>query len=397
MADTSAALKIAEELVEALKKVNNSSPAEHFDILNRIDKLRTAVEGPYDIFIRYVDNWGTAGALYSLIQTGALAEVPSDGSSITAQELADAINVDISVIQRLMNMVLVNGYFTQTAVDSYAHNGLSQLFHLNIFGGMFVLAMDFNAVFPKLPEYLKTHTPKELYDLKKSPFAYAFGKEGMTYYDIIDEDPEKRQLWNKMIQQMESNMPISGMFPWDSLKEQVEKEPERPFFVDVGGGRGQALLKLQEEIPGTYGGKLILQDLPHVINTLKSEEIPNIEAMSYDIFTPQPVKNAHVYFLRRLLHDFYDEVCIDILRNTVLSMGPDSRLIVCDMIVPDMVEVGGSKEVYWMDLNLMTMSGKEKSLKEFLHIFDTVGLELVKVWPSGMGATSQLETRLKRS
>jgi hypothetical protein len=86
-------------------------------------------------------------------------------------------------------------------------------------------------------------------------------------------------------------MPISGMFPWETLKEKVEQEPERPFFVDVAGGRGQALLKLQEEIPGAYGGKLILQDLPIVIDTLKPEDIPNIEAMGYDIFTPQPVKS----------------------------------------------------------------------------------------------------------
>jgi hypothetical protein len=81
------------------------------------------------------------------------------------------------------------------------------------------------------------------------------------------------------------------MFPWESLKAQVEKEPERAFVVDVAGGRGQALLKLQEAIPGAYGGKLILQDLPIVIDTLKPEDIPNIEPMAYDMFTPQPVKS----------------------------------------------------------------------------------------------------------
>ncbi len=90
-------------------------------------------------------------------------------------------------------------------------------------------------------------------------------------------------------------------------------------------------------------------------------------------------------------------MCIDILKSTVSAMGPDSRLIVCDMLVPEVVEPGRYKELYWLDLNLMSITGKEKTLAEFNDMFDAVGLELVKVWPSTVGATVQLETRLKRA
>lgn len=100
--------------------------------------------------------------------------------------------------------------------------------------------------------------------------------------------------------------------------------------------------------------------------------------------------------MRRLLHDFYNPVCIEILKNIVPAMGPDSRLIICDMLVPEQVEVGESTELYWLDLALMTASGKEKTLTEFHSIFDAVGLELVKVYPSNVGKTAMLETRLRR-
>jgi hypothetical protein len=99
--------------------------------------------------------------------------------------------------------------------------------------------------------------------------------------------------------------------------------------------------------------------------------------------------------MRRLLHDFYNPVCVEILKNTVPAMGPDSRLIICDMLVPERVEIDGPMELYWLDFSLMTISGKEKTLKEFNDIFDAVGLELVKVYPSGIGKTVMLETRLK--
>jgi len=396
MEDTSAALRAAEELVEALKSQPQATQAQHLALLERVDKVRTLLETPYDVIERQQETLCTAGAMYTLIMTGAIKKVPDEGT-ITSEKLAAEMNMDISAIQRLMRVAVVSGFFTETEPNTYAHNALSQAYQLHAQGPFFVLCMDFSKMLMSLPDYFKTHSPEELYDLKKSPFCFSIGKEGKTYYEAIDENLEQRNIWNACLQIIEKNMPISGMFPWETLKEAVAREPERPFFVDVAGGRGQALLKLQNEIPGTFGGKLILQDLPIVINSLKPEEIPNIEAMSYDIFTPQPVKNAHVYFMRRLLHDFYPSVCIDILKSTVSAMGPDSRLIVCDMLVPDKVEPGRLKELYWLDLNLLSISGKEKTLDEFNQMFDAVGLELVKVWPSEIGATVQLETRLKRS
>lgn len=78
------------------------------------------------------------------------------------------------------------------------------------------------------------------------------------------------------------------------------------------------------------------------------------------------------------------------------AMGPESRLIICDMIVPEMVEVGGPLQLYWLDFSLLLLCGKEKTMTEFTELFDEVGLELVKVWPSGVGTTAMLETRLKR-
>lgn len=99
--------------------------------------------------------------------------------------------------------------------------------------------------------------------------------------------------------------------------------------------------------------------------------------------------------MRRLLHDFYNPVVKEILKSTVSAMGPDSRLVVCDMIVPDLTKPGDDQVLYWLDLSLMCISGQERKLQTFKEIFDEVGLELVKVYPSGMGHTASLETKLK--
>ncbi len=290
MDDTSAALRAAEALVEALKQSPKPDHGEHLALLRKVDEVRARLETPYDVIEKQQEVMSTAGAMYTLIMTGAITKVPDEGT-ITAEKLAAEVAIDVSAIQRLMRTAIVAGFFTETAPDTYAHNALSQGYQLHAQGPFFVLCMDFNRMCLALPEYFKTHQPEELFDLKKSPFCFSIGKEGKTYYEAIDENAEQRHIWNQCLQIIDKSMPISGMFPWETLKEQVEQEPERPFFVDVAGGRGQALLKLQEDIPGTFGGKLILQDLPIVIDTLKPEDVPNIEAMAYDIFTPQPVKS----------------------------------------------------------------------------------------------------------
>ncbi|KAK3377872.1 hypothetical protein B0H63DRAFT_502416 [Podospora didyma] len=382
MEDISAALKAAEELVEALKKYKGGSPADPLDLLSRTDKVRAALEQPFNVLSRQTEVIVAAGALYSLILTGAIQKVPNDGS-ITAEELAAAVDVDVSAITRLMRVAISNGVFIKTSADVYAHNALSQAYQVHALGGFFLVSMDFNTSFTKLPEYVEAHKPGGLFDLKKSPFAFVFGKEGLTYYGLLEEDVEKRDVWNKTIQSIEKNMPIAGMFLFSSLKEQAEKEPDRPFF-----------LKLQEQIPGVFGGKLILQDLPIVLDSLKPEEIPNIKKMAYDIFTPQPMLMSTSCDAFSMT---FTTVCIDILKNTALAMGPDSRLIICDMLVPEKITADTPKDVYGMDLNLIMMSGREKQLKEFEAMFAIVGLELVKIWPSGNGTTVQLETRLKRS
>jgi hypothetical protein len=287
------ALREAEKLVEALKDFKGTK-AEHLALLTKTEKIRTEIEEPFDTVNRLLEELAVTGALYMLICIGALEKLPSDGSSISAANLAAAVGVDVSAITRSMRVLANKSFAVETVPDEYAHNALSRVCRPDALGALFLLSMDLHKGWASLPEYFKAHKPEDLYDIKKSPFSFAVGQEGLTYYEVLGLDVEQRNVWNKAMQVAEKNLPILGMFPFSSLKEQVEKEPERAFIVDIAGGRGQALLAIQEECPNGFGGKLILQDLPIVIDSLKPEEIPNIEPTVHDIFTPQPVKSKYL-------------------------------------------------------------------------------------------------------
>lgn len=78
-------------------------------------------------------------------------------------------------------------------------------------------------------------------------------------------------------------------------------------------------------------------------------------------------------------------------------MGPKSRLLIAEIIVPAQTDVGEDLEAYWMDMVMLAIGGKERSEKDFVALFDAVGLELVKVWPAAVGTQTVLEARLKRA
>jgi hypothetical protein len=145
----------------------------------------------------------------------------------------------------------------------------------------------------QFPEYFKTKTPEELIDLRKTPYSYTYGNDGQTFYEVLTATPERLNMFNKAMMQQESHLPILGMFPFKSLEQEVKAEPERAFMVDIGGGRGQCLLEVQQETDGIFGtgSKMILQERPEVLDTIPQEMLPNIEKMPYDFYTEQTVKS----------------------------------------------------------------------------------------------------------
>ncbi|KAF2763086.1 o-methyltransferas-like protein [Pseudovirgaria hyperparasitica] len=393
--NANASLVAAAEDFLAAAKAFNGEPMGQMALVKKADKLRYLSEGPRDTIFRQWDTIHLTAAINIVKSTGVLDEIPKKGT-ITAKELSEAVNLHESVVARSMRILCVQGICDEPEPDIYSHNAKSLVYITAPSKYFFDLILDQDYVFKKLPQYLKDHSTSDLMDLKKSPYAYAYNRMGMSYYEVISDDPVRFEMFNQSIRQMDQQMPVLGMFPFASLKEQVEADTSRPFIVDVGGGLGAPLMSIQKEAPAGFGAKCILQDRKDVLDSIKDEDIPNVEKMEHDFFTPQPVKNAHVYLLRRILHDFYMPVCKDIVRNIASAMGKDSRLLIGDFVVPEKTNVGDDLMVYWMDFSMMVLTGQEKTAKQFAEILEDVGLELVKIWRYPYGAQAVVEAKLKQ-
>lgn len=104
-------------------------------------------------------------------------------------------------------------------------------------------------------------------------------------------------------------------------------------LVDIGGSIGHDLISFRQRYKEARG-RLILQELPHVIKSAPSLDNHGIEKMSYDFFTPQPVKGAKAYLLHDILHNWPDKEVKRILENVAASMDKDhSKLLILEMVV----------------------------------------------------------------
>lgn len=147
---------------------------------------------------------------------------------------------------------------------------------------------------------------------------------------------------------------LSTHFPWSDLSNTKDGSN---LVVDVGGSKGHVSLHLARQYPDL---KFIVQDLPEVIDgaadhllslTQDSQDEKDaavkdrIEFAPHDMFEEQPVKNADVYLLRYVLHDWGDKYCIDIIRNLIPAMKRGARIVVQDHVLPEPGTMGLLQEM----------------------------------------------------
>ena len=84
-------------------------------------------------------------------------------------------------------------------------------------------------------------------------------------------------------------------------------------LVDIAGGEGHDTEAFHKRFP-TAPGKLILQDLPATINSIKPLD-DAVVRMKYDFCTPQPIHGARAYYYRSIFHDWPDKDCISIMKG----------------------------------------------------------------------------------
>ena len=160
----------------------------------------------------------------------------------------------------------------------------------------------------------------------------------------------------------ESETVVPGGFPWEEL-------PEGTKIVDVGGGIGSASHEIIKKNPLL---KFTVQDLPNVAEQATAVSDPDIAdtrghlltiyaqywdnhepnaiadgqvtIQAHDFFTPQPIKDADVFLLRYVLHDWSNTKAIEILEQLREAAVPGkTKVVVIDGVLQYACEIDRKK------------------------------------------------------
>ena len=113
-----------------------------------------------------------------------------------------------------------------------------------------------------------------------------------------------------------------------------------------------------------------------------------METVGGDFFTSVPT-DCDGYFLKHILHDWNDVLCLQILANVVEAMKPDARVFIGEFgPVPDSDEPHLSK---FFDLHMMlNVGGKERTMPEWKELLSQAGLKVLTLHRS-FGPLSVIE------
>lgn len=231
---------------------------------------------------------------------------------------------------------------------------------------------------------------------QQTPLVYTFG---MPIWELFQHDQEQKEAFDDYMAarrdpttpQWFEVYPAADEISSSSLK----TGDDATLLVDVGGGFGHEISKFKQNFPN-LPGKLILQDLPNTFENMKAQQATpeDIELLSYDFFTEQPVKGARIYYLRNILHDWPDKECAAILSNMAKAMDTEySRIIIDDYVLPD---TGADRRSAGMDILMMLfVSGMERTQRQWEVLLHSVNLEIVQVWSAKTGSESVIEARIR--
>ncbi|KIM80118.1 hypothetical protein PILCRDRAFT_535803 [Piloderma croceum F 1598] len=199
-------------------------------------------------------------------------------------------------------------------------------------------------------------------------------------------------------------------FDWKSLQQDA-------LVVDVGGGVGSWTLQLMKAYPHL---RYVIQERSRVIpDGIKFWENTDLEALKsgrvkfkeHDFFEPQPIKDAAVFFMRCIIHDWADGYAKKILKHLRASALPSTKLILYDYLVPYAASTGGlfseipgsqvpvapypllpnlgsvSNQIVLVDLQMMVaLNSQERTIGQLIDLVDGTGWKLVSIGRSSRSA-----------
>ncbi|KAL3479808.1 S-adenosyl-L-methionine-dependent methyltransferase [Aspergillus californicus] len=363
--------------------------AERMQLLGALTQLQEALEPPVSSITRLCFSHYPIVIIRIAQGMGIFdAFVESQGGHLTATELALKTKGDENLLsmapERVMRFLCAHGLCKETAKETYKPLPLAMMFGSRSVPGDMIKHFHTNLqVTAKLFEYFEKNGYKNPEDAYDAPFQLAYNT-GSHYFDWLKENPAAQHSFNSVMTQTQRYRG-EDWFEIYPVSEKLEiGNPDRALLVDIGGGVGHDLIAFKKRFPD-LPGKLVLQDLPQVIDAIEEPLLEGVSAIKHSMFEPQPIQGAKSYYMRTVLHDWPDKQALEALARIREAMAEDSVLLIHEHITPEGANVPPLAAT--LDFHMMELfSSLERSEKQWTALLEKAEFKVVKVWKGHLDA-----------
>jgi AraC-like DNA-binding protein len=339
------------------------------------------------------------GAMQVLCHFNVPQHVPV-GGEISMGELSTRTGLSEELLARFLRMAAVNYYFREPRLGFVAHTAWSK----TLASDEKMRACVWFRHAEMMPSVAKLVEAVEKFPGSAEPqdaaFSLAFGD---TFFDYKEKHSDHMVKFGLFVNAFASGIEadtaesIARAYAWETL-------PAGSLVVDVGGGRGHISTAVAQEHVHLKFQVQDFGDLAEESGLLQQTAgvSDRVQFCPHSFFDPQPEssRGAAVYFLRNIMHNWPDLYCQKILKTIVEAMGPGSRLVICDIVLPEPNTIPGTQEarVRALDLTMLSMfNAKERSYRDWQELFTSVDARLRIVAVVGrpkLGTDSLIEAQL---
>jgi hypothetical protein len=148
--------------------------------------------------------------------------------------------------------------------------------------------------------------------------------------------------------------------------------------ADIGGGRGHLVRAIVDNHPSITG---VLFDQPHVVAQVQGSERFTTQGGN---FFADALPAADIYVLMEVIHDWDDDHAQQILSRVRASASPGARVLLVERLIPDN---DGPSFPRTLDLWMLTISGKQRSLDEYAALLAGTGFRFTRAIDTPAGDT----------
>lgn len=351
------------------------------DALESALRLVRALETPGDAIYKLFASPAVLMAVKTASDLGIFTILSDRTSPASWEDLAGPKNADIQLVERIMRVLACHGFASELGPNQYMPTDLSKkMTERKTIGTMDSLFMDFLPIIQKTPEFFQKTNYKNPGDPNGGPLQHAYNTTG-TCWDWLAQNPDALGRFNTFMEGGRDD--TSHWADWFPVQERIldKVSPDRTLLVDIGGGRGHDLEGFKQRF-SVEDGKLVLEDLPTVIEDIKQLD-SGIQRIKHSFFEPQPVKGARAYYFKHIMHDWSDDKCQAILKHITTAMEKGySKLLIEDYIIPD--QGAWPKETLTDMIVMVWCPGVERTRQRWTELLESVGLKVMKFWlPDG--------------